>query len=276
MKILWSGYHSILADNIQNYLAVKRALGCKFDSEDRTLRLFDRWLTEQQLGSVAVITGACIDKFLASRHRDNPRSYNHLLGIVRRLFEWLIDQQVIATSPLQNDPRRETARQQPFLFDPPVIRRLLEEARQLPDNPRSQLRGPSYEMIFAVLAGLGLRIGEVARLQCGDVDLDQDVLLIRDSKFGKSRLVPFGLRLSQRLRDYLALREHHGYSVAGSAPLFSWNGKCAISTNTIRNVFRDHLVPSLALEIPAGTGKPRVHCLSYPNLNKIQTFFKDA
>ena len=274
MKTLWTGYCSVLAHHIQHYLAAKRALGCKFDNEDRTLRLFDRWLVEQQIGSLEAITGTCINTFLASRPRDNPWSYNCLLGVVRRLFEWLIDQQVIVTSPLQADQRRETARQQPFLFEPPMIRRLLEEARQLPDSSRSPLRGPSYEMIFSVLAGLGLRIGEVARLQCGDVDLDQDVLLIRDSKFDKSRLVPFGSRLSQRFRDYMVLRKSHGYTMVESMPLFSWDGKRAISTNTIRNVFRDRLVPNLALDIPAGTGKPRVHCLSYPNLNKIQTFFK--
>lgn len=263
MRTLWIGYRSVLAHHIQHYLAAKRALGCKFDNEDRTLRLLDHWLFKQQIGSFEAITEACINTFLASRPRDNPRSYNNLLSVVRRLFEWLIDQQVIVTSPLQADQRRETARQQPFLFDPSVIRWLLEEARRLPDNSRSLLRGPSYEMIFAVLAGLGLRIGEVARLQCGDVDLNRDVLLIRDSKFGKSRLVPFGSRLSQRFRDYMVLRESHGYTMAESTPLFSWDGKRAISTNTIRNVFRDHLVPSLALEIPTGIGKPRVHCLRH-------------
>ncbi|HZE92247.1 MAG TPA: hypothetical protein VE029_11165, partial [Rhizobacter sp.] len=48
----------------------------------------------------------------------------------------------------------------------------------------------TYETIFALLAGLGLRVGEVARLQCGDVDLEREVLEIRDTKFGKDRLVP--------------------------------------------------------------------------------------
>jgi len=263
MRTLWSGYSSVIARHIEQYLATKRALGCKFVSEDRTLRLFDRWLVEQQLNHLDAITSAHIDAFLASRHRSNARSYNSLLSDVRRLFEWLIDQQVILTSPVQADPRRETARPQPFLFDPPVIRQLLKEARQLPDNPRAQLRGPTYEMIFALIAALGLRISEAARLQCGDVDLDRDVLQIRNTKFGKTRLVPFGVRLACRLRTYLALREQHGYCVAGSAPLFSWNGKSAISTNSIRNTFHDHLVPRLVLDVPAGSIGPRVHGLRH-------------
>ena len=75
MRTSWTGYSSVLAQHIERYLASKRALGCKFNSEDRTLRLFDRWLVEQGLSSLGAITGACLEAFLASRHRDNPRSY---------------------------------------------------------------------------------------------------------------------------------------------------------------------------------------------------------
>lgn len=263
MRTQWQGYRSVLADSIEQYLATKRALGCKFANEDRALHLFDTWLVEHQLTTLDSITGAQINTFLASRPRHNARSYNALLGIVRRLFEWLIDQQVISTSPLQTAARRETARAQPFLFDAATIRRLLEEARRLPDNARAPLRGPTYEMIFALIATLGLRISEAARLQCGDVDLDRDVLQIRNTKFDKSRLVPFGCRLSQRLRDYLAAREAHRFSIAGGAPLFSWNGKTAISTNSIRNTFRDRLLPRLSLNVPPGSMGPRVHGLRH-------------
>jgi len=88
MKAAWTGFHSPLAEQIERYLAAKRALGCKFDSEERTLRLLDRFLVEQQVDSLEAISGACLDQFLDSRGRDNPGSHNHLLGVVRRLFEW--------------------------------------------------------------------------------------------------------------------------------------------------------------------------------------------
>jgi len=263
VRAAWTGYRSALAGAIEQYLAAKRALGCKFVNEDRALRLLDRFLVEEQIGGADDITNDCLARFLASRGRDNPRSYNHLLGIVRRLFEWMVDQRILPASPLQLRPRRETARKTPVLFNAETIRRLLAEAARLPDNARSPLRGPTYETLFALLAGLGLRISEVARLQCGDVDLDRDVLQIRDTKFGKSRLVPFGPRLHARLQAYLDLRERKGIPHAGGAPLFSWNGKHPISTNTIRNVFRDKLVPHLQIDIPAGAFGPRVHGLRH-------------
>lgn len=123
-----------------------------------------------------------------------------MLGVVGRLFDGMVDQQVLVESPLQLRPRCDGVRRQPFLVDTDAIRRLLGAAAQLPDNTRAPMRGPAYETIFALLAGLGLRIGEVARLQRGDVDLERETWQIRDTKFGKSRLVPFGPKLSARLR----------------------------------------------------------------------------
>ena len=54
------------------------------------------------------------------------------------------------------------------------------------------MRGLTYRTIFALLYGLGLRVGEVARLRLGDVDWERQLLVIRLTKFSKSRLVPFG------------------------------------------------------------------------------------
>lgn len=263
MRTAWCGFRSPLAGDIERYLGAKRAMGCKFASEDRTLRLLDRYLVEQRVLSIGEVTGACLEQFLASRDRVNARGFNHLLGVVRRLFDWMVDQQVLAESPLQLRPKREGVRRQPFLFDTDAIRRLLAAAALLPDNTRAPMRGPAYATMFALLAGLGLRIGEVARLQCGDVDLEREALQIRDTKFGKSRLVPFGPKLSARLRVYLALREREGMPCSGAAPLFSWNGRQPVSTNAIRNTFRDDLLPQLALAVPVGVFGPHVHGLRH-------------
>lgn len=263
MTTLWNGFHSPLAPHIEQYLRAKRAMGCKFACEDRQLRLLDRFLDEQGIGRIEAIDSERLQAFLDSRQRTNPRSYNELLGYVRRLFDWMVCQQILPVSPVQAKAQPQTARRLPFLFPPETIRQLLVLARTLPSNLRAPLRGATYEMIFALLAGLGLRVGEVARLQWGDVDLEREVLEIRNTKFGKDRLVPFGPKLAARLRRYLAQREQQGYTCAGTHFLFSWNGRSPISTNSIRNTFRDDLLPQLALEVPAGVFGPHVHGLRH-------------
>ena len=160
MTALWNGFHSALAPHIEQYLRAKRAMGCKFACEDRQLRLLDRFLDDRGVECIEAIDGECLQAFLDSRHRTNPRSYNNLLGDVRRLFEWMVGQQVLVGSPLTARAQPQTARRLPFLFSDDTIRRLLISARALPDNSRAQLRGASYEMILALLAGLGLRVGD--------------------------------------------------------------------------------------------------------------------
>ena len=86
-------------------------------------------------------------------------------------------------------------------------------------------RGKTYRVIFTLLYGLGLRVGEVARLCVGDVDLTRDLLVIRETKFYKSRLVPFGPGIARVLtaiapslkRDAAALRRPAVLLVASSA-----------------------------------------------------------
>ena len=259
----WQGFQSPLARPITQFLAAKRALGCRFDNEDRMLRLLDRYLIEKAVPSILDITADCLEQFLASRPRTEPRGYNNLLCTVRRLFDWLVDQQELPVSPLRARPRRETARRLPFLYDQATIQLLLKFAATLPDNPRCRQRGSTYATIFSLLAGLGLRIGEVSRLRCDDVDLQRDVLLVRNSKFGKSRLVPFGPRLAARLRTYSELRERRLGLAIPQTPFFTWNGRSAVHTNSIRNVFRDEFLPRHSLNVPSGTRRPCVHGLRH-------------
>ncbi|WP_308142826.1 tyrosine-type recombinase/integrase [Burkholderia pseudomallei] len=259
----WNGFHSALAPHIERYLQTKRAMGCKFACEDRQLRLLDRFLDDCGVDSIHMIDDGCLQTFLDSRHRTNPRSYNDLLGYVRRLFDWIVSQQILPISPLKAMAQPQTARQLPYLFSVETIRRLLVLARALPDNSRAQQRGVTYEMIFALLAGLGLRVSEAACLQWGDVDLEREVLEIRNTKFGKDRLVPFGPKLTARLCGYQTQREQRGYDCTGAHHLFSWNDRTPISTNSIRNTFRDDLLPQLALTVPPGVFGPHVHGLRH-------------
>lgn len=55
--------------------------------------------------------------------------------------------------------------------------------------------------------GTGMRMSEPIALDRGDVDLTRGLLLIRRTKFGKSRLVPVHFSTQQVLREYADLRD---------------------------------------------------------------------
>jgi len=262
MKSNWGGFRSVIAAPIERFLAHRRALGCRFRTEEMALRLLDRFLVQREIKMIGEIQPELLEAFLASRPRARPRSYNHLLCTVRRLFDWLVVQGDLPCSPVRTRPRRETAQRVPFLFNAEQARRLLAAAARLPDRPKVPLRGLTYRTMFALLYGLGLRVGEVVRLRVGDVDLSRQLLVIRDTKFSKSRLVPFGPRIGQLLADYLARRAQRSGPLSAEALVFSFDGRKAISLTAMGQTLH-RLCAELELPIPPGGSRPRVHDLRH-------------
>lgn len=253
-------FQSSLAVFLRQFVQYKQALNRKYHADAEVLRLFDRYLHNRHVAGWQTIDSALIDDFLQSRHRARPGSYNHLLGVLRRFFGFAILQQWIPCSPVTAKPRRATGGRIPYLFNLDTAKRLLAVARSLPERSRARYRGLVYEMVFALLYGLGLRVGEVARLRLGDVDPAHDTLFIRETKFNKSRIVPLGPNLAQRLKRYIEQR--HGTAPDPELPLFSFTKRGCISAGTISMTFHA-LVPGLELHIPPGVSPPRVHDLRH-------------
>lgn len=93
---------------------------------------------------------------------------------------------------------------QPFIYSPADIDAVMDQARCSIVSP---LRAATYETLIGLLAASGIRIGEAIKLDRSDVDWAEGVLLIRESKFGKSRLVPLHTTSMQALTDYAHLRD---------------------------------------------------------------------
>src|SRR5262249_6624090 len=108
---------------------------------------------EHGISCLSELTPALLEDFLASRPRSRPRSFNHLLGVVRCLLDWAVTGGLLEASPLAARRHRVTAARIPFLFDPAQARQLLDAAAALPDNPRGPARGPAYHALFALCCG---------------------------------------------------------------------------------------------------------------------------
>lgn len=251
---------SPLAPFLNQFVQYKRALNRKYRADAEVLRLFDRYLEGRDVIGWSAIDSALIDDFLKSRPRVSPRSYNHLLGIVHRFFAFAVMQEWVQRNPVTASPRPETGGRIPYLFDLNAARRLLAVARSLPERSMARYRGLVYETIFALLYGLGLRVGEVVRLTLADADFTRGVLFIRETKFRKSRIVPLGPNLVQRLKRYV--EERHGGKAAPELPLFSFTKRGCIHEATISQTFHT-LLPKLQLHIPPGVSPPRLHDLRH-------------
>lgn len=262
MKPRRLGFRGVMGSDIEQFLAHKRALGRRYDVEEKTLGIFDDYLVANHITGLSEVDVDLIDRFLVSRPRPRPRSYNHLRCTLVRLFAWMVGQGRIERTPVQSRPRRGAYQRQPFIFDLATARRLLDLIQSLPDKGGTVQRGKTYHALIAILYGLGLRVSEVCQLRVQDVDFERRLLVIRQTKFYKSRLVPFGPKLEALLKAYLQLKIEHWGICSPDAPLFSLRGARAINPCTVSQTFH-HLVPQLSIEIPPGCLPPRLHDLRH-------------
>jgi len=260
-----ASFHSVLGKDFLAYLSYKRALGRKFDTEELALQLFDRFLVEERVSDAALVQPALIEAFLASRPRTRPRSYNHLLGVLRCFFAWQVAQERLAHSPVRAHPQPVTSQLKPFLFEPAQVEDILTLASQLPDNSRAPCRGMVYRTIFSLMYGLGLRVGEIVHLRYRDVDCQRSLLVIDKSKFGKTRLVPFGPRMAQQIAVYLQFGVDRYGSWQPDDPVFSFSffpERKPMRIETVSQTFH-HLILKMDPYVPPGVRQPHLHCLRH-------------
>jgi site-specific recombinase XerD len=264
MKRQRRALQSTAAGAMRDFLDYHRALGKRFDTEEWTLSQFDRYLVGQNVQALTAITPLMVENFLRSRPRKTAKSYNQLLGVLRSWFNWLVMQERLAQSPLHVEPRRITGLRPPFLFEQDQVRRLLAVAALLPDDHQAHQRGLVYSTIFTLCYGLGLRVGEAVRLRLQDVDWDRCVLTIHDTKFAKSRLVPFGPKMAARLKDYVQRRQAHVGRLLPDQPVFCFGPDKSrwVASRTVSRTFYK-VWSKLGLDVPPGVAVPRLHCLRH-------------
>lgn len=250
------------SDDMTAFLKYKRQLRRRYVTEEFDLRLFGRYLNERRITEKQHVTNIVVEAFLNSRPRKTARSFNSLLGTLRRFFAWLVMQEIISHSPVCVLPKRRGIARRPFILNRAQAELLLNAAAKLRTTRHAPRRGHTYRMIFALLYTLGLRVSEVTHLKRNDVDFERHLLIIRETKFSKSRLVPFGPNLAERLSTYISASRTN--VTTPDQPLFSFDSKRnhPIARGSIGATFR-RLLPHLNLQLRPGDGPPRLHDLRH-------------
>jgi integrase len=197
-----------LEQALTDYLRLRRSLGHELAEAAWLLPGFVDYLGAQGSSTVTIEAALVWAQQANTDGRGTtvgPRRMTAVRGFARYLAG--IDA-ATEVPPLGLMPHRQRWRQ-PFIYSPADIDAVMTLARSSIVSP---FRAATYDTLIGLLATSGLRIGEAIKLDLGDVDWAEGVLLIRESKFGKSRLVPLhassmaALQLYARLRDQLQPR----------------------------------------------------------------------
>jgi integrase len=171
---------SPLEQHLRGYLAVRRALGYKLARAEKLLAQFLAWLDERDQ---TVITTALALEWATLPPATGSNWHRHRLTVVRGFAAHLH-----ALDPAHEVPPADLLavrrlRAVPYLYTEREVRALMDAASVIPTPHRAA----TMRTLIGLLAVTGMRVGEAIRLDRSDVDCEHALIVIRDSKFGKSR-----------------------------------------------------------------------------------------
>ncbi|MFO1157314.1 MAG: tyrosine-type recombinase/integrase [Reyranellaceae bacterium] len=239
-----------LRSALEQYLSMRQGLGYKYQHQARRLAQFVAFMEKRKATAITTKLAVTWATLPPGRHASWALRLTDVRGFARHVAN--------------ADPRTEVPlvgllpplqRAKPYVYSDTQINALLAAALTLP--PANSLRRRTYYCLFGLIAVTGLRLSEAIGLQRGDVDLDEGVLTVRQSKFGKSRLVPLHPTTREALLGYAERRDAHLGPRCGSHFFVAERGGRLLHQYVHRVFWR--LSRQIGLRRPGDHTGPRVH-----------------
>jgi integrase/recombinase XerD len=267
-------FGSVLGEMMAEHVAMMRRRGYKYTSQPQLLLRFDRFL-QSHPGPKAEPLSAMIDRWaetnVTRHHAEECEELKRVFAKIRHHH----DPSIPVRRP-DPRPRKEAAMQwrKPHIYSPADVRQMLDVARTYP-SPRAPLRPLSAYTMLLLAYCAGLRRGELARLDLGDVDLQDGTITIRQTKFFKTRILPLPDSVVVELRAYIDGRLRAGGSQDARSGLF-WHerGDGHYTPEMITWLLTD-IARRAGLKPSRGKAGPRIHDLRHSMVvNRILEWYR--
>jgi integrase len=237
---------------IHDYLALRRSLGFKLVAHEIALREFAAFLEGKN--RTRITTALALE--WATQHSQQPAyKWASRLSIVRGFAQhWSATDPTTEVPPPNLLPYRPT-RARPYFYSDEEILKLLQAAKSLPS--RHPLRPWTYHCFFGLLAVTGLRLGEALHLRIRDIDWSEGMLTVRNTKFGKTRLVPLHPSTCKILAAYAKHRDRF-FALGAEAYFFVNKNKNHLHKGDVHRIFYA-LSRKIGLRSPSASRGPRLH-----------------
>ncbi len=248
----------MLNEAIDSYITLKRSLGAVFLADARILRAFACALGDIPIDAIDPQATHIFCRGSGPPTRWWERKYQALRGF----FAFLVNRGHLSASPLIEPAPRIPRKFEPYIYSQDELRQLLK-ATSILDKSHSPIHSTTFHALLLVLYGAGLRPSEGLRLRCCDVDLDERVLTIWDTKFFKSRLVPIGKILTAAIGAYYKMRRHLPMPAGTHSAFFAACTGLPISRNSLEKAF-GRLRQHVGIQRPPDARwQPRLHDLRH-------------
>ena len=190
---------SVLRQGLEDYLSVRRSLGFKLERASHLLPDFIGFMERE--GATTVTTELALAWATNTMNSVNWRAQR--LDIVRGFARYLQAIDPNTEVPPANLLPRRNDRAVPYIYTDAEIASLMAAAQ----TRRRSIGRATHTTLIGLLAVTGMRVGEAIRLDREDVDPEHRVLIVRSTKFGKSREVALHPSTIAALEAYSRCRD---------------------------------------------------------------------
>ena len=248
-----------LKEAIDRYIEWQRSHGAKFESSAHTLLRFAKGIDEEI--DCGVVTRSQVLAYLAdngplTRNRENK--YGALAGFYR----YAISRGYASSSPLPDNEPKPPKSRPPYIYSRDELCRLFSAVETFQPYV-VQLDSQTLRTLLLLLYGAALRGGEARSLTVDDVDLSAAVLTVRNAKFYKSRLVPVGSQLADRLRNYVEIRANRPFPQGRASTFLANMDGTPLHKDTVYNAFVRLLRHAGIESTDDSRQAPRLHSLRH-------------
>jgi site-specific recombinase XerD len=202
-----------------------------------------------------------VDAFLAGAG-PRTRTWHIKLSVLRCFYRYAVSRGHVAAAPLPAVVPKRPPRFVPYVYSREDLGRLLG-ATSLLQRRACSIEPLTMRTVVLLLYATGLRLGEMIRLDRADVDLSGRVLTVRQTKFFKSRLVPFGPQLSPALIRYAEAAHPGGMAGPGPLPFFTTRAGRRLEEATVQKWFRRLREHAGVRRSDGARYQPRLHDLRH-------------
>lgn len=239
----------MLTKSVESYIGMRRACGFAFQSEGTCLRGFAAFSDAR--GHHHVCSDVAIEW---ARQARSTRQRARRLGIVIRFARYAHAEDARHELPAPVLGSENSPRPVPYIFSREEIQRLMQAASE---SGYRTLRRATYSTLFGLLACTGLRLSEAIKLRYADITADG--LVVRRTKFRKSRLVALHATARAALERYLDQRrpyaplDDHVFISLRRKPLLVSDAECAFRT----------AAGKVGMRRESGQPRPTIHALRH-------------
>ncbi|MDD4220492.1 MAG: tyrosine-type recombinase/integrase [Sphaerochaetaceae bacterium] len=224
---------------ISQYTKYRKNLGEKFRVNGFILKNFANYVgQDKELADIQLVQ--CTN-FLYGKSRKGSEITSYWFCIytaLNGLFQWALHRGYVKRNPLPVDKPNKPLAFIPYIYSKDELKMLFHNA--LTYRRRFNILYPeSVRIILMITYLLGLRPGETVKLCLSDIHLEHDnYALIRETKFYKSRIVPFNTQVALLLKGYIQWRKKNHLPEDPNSSLFVTRKGEPVKLTAIQQAFR--------------------------------------